>query len=457
MEKPMKAWFTSKNILYACIIIVFAMMLLLNCVTPMTADDYYDSYATFPDKVDSFAEVISTTQSYYMRLSPRWIAFALSKITLWLGKPIFNPLNALAYTCLMFVLYKHIVPGKGLYRPSIFVLLNALVWFLLPAWGQDMIWMVGSVHYLWTTLFIFIFLLPYRMLFTPAGFHAKKWFVPAWFFMGIFAGCGNENTSAMCTLLIMGLLLYHLFTKKKLPAWCFSGGAGCLMGFISMLLCPGIQRRMTYFPTTGSPVKDIIINYIKGVNMLMAKQFYWVIGVTIVLIFFLMFSRATRTRKLTPVIYLLGSMICHFAMVMVSFYPLRTQCGVWITLITACLMAGYEVCEAYRGEATIPMWRALFGGLAVSFSFFFLFSYSINLINSAHQYVKLRQREAYILRERDAGNLHVLVPVFSPLIQDSRHCANPEGNHYDYVLIYKDGVPVPIARYFGVESITKAE
>lgn len=429
----------------------------------MFADDFGSCFThtaqndNWANRVDSFSEVVGDMRNYYINWSPRWIAYFIGKIFYWIGKPFFNPLNALAYTALMLVLYKHVVPEKGRYHPAIFVLLNTLVWFLLPAWGQDMLWLAGSVHYLWTTLFIFIFLLPYRLLYTSAGFQAKKWFAPAWFFMGILAGAGNENTSAMCAIFIAGFLLYHLCAKKRVPVWCLSGSAGCLMGFISMLLCPGIHKRMTHYATSGSAIKDIIVNYIKVSNVLFSKQFYWVIGITIVLIFFLMISRATLSRKLTPVVYLLGGLICHFAMVMVSFYPLRTICGVWVTLITACIMAGYEVCEAYRTERTAPYWRALFGGLSVSFAFFFLFSYSVNLINNAYQYMKLQQREAYIRQERNAGNLHVQVPAFSPLIQDPRHCANPLNNYYDFLNNDDGKATTAIAHYYGVESITKAK
>lgn len=82
-----------------------------------------------------------------------------------------------------------------------------------------MLWMAGSCNYLWTAVFLLLFLIPYvRHYFIEGVVSYQKWMVPAMAALGFLAGNSNENTIGWIGL--TGLFIYTTFGREE----CFDPG-----------------------------------------------------------------------------------------------------------------------------------------------------------------------------------------------------------------------------------------
>ena len=97
----MKVKLNKKKIFICSIIITFLVMLTLNNLTPLLADDYEYLY-----KTKSWMTILIDEYNQYMTWTGRSVVHIIARIFLLLPKGIFNGFNALAYTIVIDLLYK---------------------------------------------------------------------------------------------------------------------------------------------------------------------------------------------------------------------------------------------------------------------------------------------------------------------------------------------------------------
>jgi hypothetical protein len=126
---------------------------ILNALTPLIADDYGYSLGLY-----SFFDVVKTTYDRYFDWGGRLLSNFLLYFWLLAGKFYFNIANTIIYCLFIFLVQFHIM-GKAKCNPAMFLAISIFLWFLVPAWGQNFLWISGSCGYLWTTVFILLFLI----------------------------------------------------------------------------------------------------------------------------------------------------------------------------------------------------------------------------------------------------------------------------------------------------------
>ena len=143
---------------------VFALMLLFNCLTPYIADDFTFAYAFDTGlRLTSLPQLIQSLAYHYMEWTGRVVVKFFAQGFTMLPKIVFNLCNAAAYLGLGLVIYRLALGRRsGRYDLAAFVLIEASLWEISPAFGQTNLWMCGSCNYLWATLGCLAFLLPWR-------------------------------------------------------------------------------------------------------------------------------------------------------------------------------------------------------------------------------------------------------------------------------------------------------
>lgn len=97
----MKVKLNKKKIFICSIIITFLVMLTLNNLTPLLADDYEYLY-----KTKSWMTILIDEYNQYMTWTGRSVVHVIARIFLLLPKGIFNVFNALAYTIVTYLVYR---------------------------------------------------------------------------------------------------------------------------------------------------------------------------------------------------------------------------------------------------------------------------------------------------------------------------------------------------------------
>ena len=233
-------------VLAACWLIMFWC----NRLMPKVGDDYLYSYVIDehtifykfdPDgavRVQSLADIIQSQWNHYFLWGGRTIAHTLDQIFLWLGELPFDIASASVAVLLIVEIYWIVDRG----HVSIDFKVGRLIWIFAALWlftvnfGSTFLWTTGSCNYLWTTVILLGFLIPY----------VRQWFGErpleinpiAMMIAGVIAGWTNENT--VCWFIIaIALMCRRLRAEDRISRWMIAGLIGLSIGYALLIFAPG--------------------------------------------------------------------------------------------------------------------------------------------------------------------------------------------------------------------------
>ncbi len=267
-----------KIFLFVVPAVVFLFMLVLNFFTPFTRDDYrYMFHFGTGEKITGVLDIFSSQYVHYFTINGRAVTHFLAQLFLFLPRFVFVVLNAAAYTALGFLIYVHMSYGKQK-SPYLLGYIYIGMWFLLPAFGETVLWTDGASNYLWGTIIVLSYLLPLRMYAVREGVLKTKLAIPLMLLMGVIAGWCNENTSGMAIFFTIIMLLMYKCSHKKIPLWSISGLIGLLIGFVCGIpMGRFINNPSAQFFSTNNP----LLLWIAALLLLYAVLFLQIISLTI--------------------------------------------------------------------------------------------------------------------------------------------------------------------------------
>ncbi len=251
----------NRNKCVFCIInlALFGLVLFYNMNTGLYSDDlrclHYWSSGSKP--ITSLHDAIISTNEYYMDAGGRWISYFLVQFLLVFGKNLFDVLNSIFCVLLGVIIYKYVLTENDIDN-SLLLLVHILLWYYTPTWGQEFLWVSGSIMYLWTIVFALLFgyhyYLKIRMNEIKRETKPGKCIVLA--VLGFLSGLSLEPTA--CILFIV-LLIYLIVAKRReiLSVSDIVGFSSFLIGFGILMLCPGNYKRAAVV----SESTNIILKY----------------------------------------------------------------------------------------------------------------------------------------------------------------------------------------------------
>lgn len=229
----------------------FALMyFIFNCRSGYTIDDFTYRFiferwriSDNPILITSARDIIPSMVTHYLVWSGRAPVHTVAQWLLLYDKMFFNVLNSLIIALLGLLVYLHINLGKKR-RFLLYLAIHAMLWFFLPAPDHTILFLTGAVNYLWTAVFVLLFLLPFRVFFeTRVEFRHTKTWIAAIIPFGFFAGWSNEPSAVGAFVIIFLFSSLLLKEGQKLPPWFFSGFASLCAGFCVMFFAPGYRQK----------------------------------------------------------------------------------------------------------------------------------------------------------------------------------------------------------------------
>jgi hypothetical protein len=249
---------TLKSPLTIFFIIVFLYFFLINSLAPMFSDDYsysfvFGHHVIEKIRIRNFNDIFSSLLDHYFQWGGRMVSHFIGMSFLFIGKPVFNLFNSLIFSLFLWLIFYHARGRAPQYTEDIFTLTFIFImsWFAIPVLGETVFWVIGSVNYLWTTVIIFAFLIPYRgILMDKRLLKDNKVNGYLFFPAGIVAGWTSENTVLTSLIAIISMFLFQYFKVKKvsLPKWFYSGFVGLLTGYLLLVMAPGNFARLSTTP-----------------------------------------------------------------------------------------------------------------------------------------------------------------------------------------------------------------
>lgn len=417
---------------------IFLLMLVLNYLTPLLADDYSYSNMLDGSPINNIKDIIINQIEHYFKWGGRSISHTIAQIFLvFVSKSIFNILNSLAYILLIYLIYKLAKPEYK-DKPSLLIVIHLLLWFILPVFGQTCFWIIGSCNYLWTTLIILTFLNIYKNIDKNKNSIFKTIFM---FILGIIAGWTNENTSFGLLVIILGILTTRKleYKKQKLPIWTKTGLIGTLVGFIILIIAPGNFIRKEVFADENF----IIIKLIKRIakyTMHLADYLLPLIVIASILISIILYHK--KKIKPTIFIYLIGAFFTIYSMTLSPTFPPRAWFGVAVFMIIAIINLLFETIELHR------LYKYVYINSIIIFSFIFISSYVKAYDDISMLKITWNYRKELIETEKNNGNYNIIVELYET---DNKH--NPSYGLIDLNETSYDWPNPEVANHFKINSI----
>lgn len=206
-----------KEHLYAAFVYlaVFMFMLVLNYRCGYITDDYHFRFVWkdfMPTENDSvvggISDIFVSMVNYYQKSGGRVIAHFVTYLMVNMNyKFIFNLLNSLMFTVLGFLIYRIAFMQERI-RPFPQAMIYMSMFIFLPYFGDNVLWISGSVNYLWTgTLMMFCI---YRFERSVQGYGVIKRIIL--FAAVLISSPTNETTGG---ILFVWIAVYLISTKRR--------------------------------------------------------------------------------------------------------------------------------------------------------------------------------------------------------------------------------------------------
>ncbi len=218
--------------LYFCYLLIIGVVFyMMNVFTPEYLDDYLYKYMFINGKVNTdfpihtIKDVMLSQYDHYFCFNGRVLVHSFVQLFSGiLGKPLFSIVNSFVLLILVCTLTKHYSK-----KNNFDVIFSFCVIFLLfPVFRDSMLWMTGSINYLWSSTAVCFYLL----MFNRIGYERLK---ICHLFIGsscIFLGWSHEGISFPLSCSLVLFAIYHYRSIYKHAAF------PLIIGFtIGTLLC----------------------------------------------------------------------------------------------------------------------------------------------------------------------------------------------------------------------------
>lgn len=431
-----------KKVFFFLVVTVFIQMLTLNFLTPFVAEDFVYSLST------SILDALRREYQQYMSTNGRSVAHFIARLILMMPKGVFNVFNSIIFTGLTLLIYRIANPKKPHYI-SLYLFIISSIWLYVVHYGKTILWLTGSINYLWGTFFILCFLLPYNLYISNnKSFNSKYISLLGMFLLGIIAGWCNENTSGGAILFVILTLIYCRIFKRQIMKWMISGLTGNVIGFLFLILAPGNYARSqnpALIPVDDRHILIILASRITNLTNRLRNDYDILIIIFIVLITMQIILFKDWKRIYISFAFFFTSIATTYALVLSPGIANRALFGATIFMIIACA-------HCFAGLSSVPApYKIATTSLIIILVFSFTTSFIVSLPDIGMTWQVHDSRQKFIESEAANGNLNITVPEEFFYVPKTKH--NPlyeigdlthEDDHY---------INLWYADYYGLESI----
>lgn len=434
----------SSKITYIYLVFWGALISVCAYLSPYFANDYrYMLIFGTSDKVTNVFDIFVSQYHHYFNWGGRTIAHLIAQHLLFAPKAIQALLQGLLY-CMMLVLICYMGNMYSKIRLSHIFTVSIMLFLSLRYFGEVTISPVSASNYLYTSLIILIFLIPFVQSFDNRRPKSKA-FAFMMLLLGVISGWCNENTGfALC--FVIGLICLYRIYKKDLRAYELCGLIGVILGFALLVFAPGNGVRYENIKQAGfEPIAHFFATFkIIGVSIIAMYALF-------IPLIYLSFKAKLNLRKMTidndlkKVLFILALGFSSFFIMMFSpTFPARAT-----SFCSFCISIAIVQILVYMKKQKINVLPSSFKRILIIASGTYVLVISSNMVYGYHQaYLDGIERDNYIKEQIAQGNLDIVTSAMHVTNTKYLYIADIRANtkHYANVLV---------ANYYKINSIKR--
>lgn len=301
--------FKKKAAVYGLLtLLTAALVFWLSAKCPYLSDDWHfffvwDAFDPTEKtrRVQSFSDILISMQNYYQISGGRVIAHFLVYCLLTVSKTVFNLLNGVMYAAMCWLLYRIAEAASGCKNIWLYPLTVLLSFLFLPMFGDDALWLSGSVNYLWMSVPFLGCINWLLRRFDQAAVWERLFILPLF----LLSASTNEITGGM--LAVASVLCFLLLSRRSVLSL-----IGCLVsvipGICLVVLAPGNAFRRSVVEHISPDAAMMYTAFVQYLKYLLVHE--ELLLLIIVLCFFLRFydqSLSWKERFRPFILFLVGA------------------------------------------------------------------------------------------------------------------------------------------------------
>ncbi|HBV82309.1 MAG TPA: hypothetical protein DEB74_05855 [Lachnospiraceae bacterium] len=391
---------------YIVVAISFVAIFIYNFLTPLMSDELQFDASMY----HSIADIFRAEYENYMTWNGRSVVQLIMRCFLLGPKWLFNICNSVCFVLLTLLIYWNISNKRKSYDLAAYVLVSLFLWQFGVSFDQTVLWESGACNYLWGAVIILGFVTYYRH--KIEHMETIKYKIALSFFLflfGLLGGWCNENTSGGGLLLVLFFTIAYYFQNKKLEPWMITGAGGMITGLLFMVMAPGNRLRGDLLRETEEHggILAYVGRFLK-INTAIYTYLFFMLVIIVLILTFLVLKGKRLGDFYFVILYTAVSIATSYALILTPQPMDRAYFGAGVFMTIACVQAIW-----YIPKEEIYLNTCKFAGI-ILFLIGMFFSYCENGANLMRIYREVNEREAYILEQKEQGNVNLTVPMLRP-------------------------------------------
>ena len=330
----MKKINSSKTIYFLLLAIIFAFMLLCNCLTPMLADDFSYSFSfSSGERLKNIFDLFPSIYAHGQKLNGRLVAHFFVQLFLLFPKILFNIVNTGIFTLQIYLIYK--ISSSSSESKSINNILIISVFCLIYVFqldfGQVYLWLDGACNYLWASCFGFLFLFPFASDYLGTPKKRKFVFLILFPIFSFFFGAYSENGSpAFVAIAVMIMLFTVIFDRRRPEIYKIISVVTAFIGYLTIYLSPAQMKKSTDFQLC-----TLRLNFVTCTDML--KQYWGLLALFLALLVLAIAVKADKKALSLSVFLALGALLSNYMLIFAKYYSGRSS--VFVATLFVCAIS----------------------------------------------------------------------------------------------------------------------
>ncbi|MGN0687100.1 MAG: DUF6056 family protein [Oscillospiraceae bacterium] len=330
--------------------VVFAIILSLNLRCGYITDDFHFRFVWLdfmPSEADrpvsSLGDIFESMANYYNMSGGRVLAhFVVYLLVNMNCKVIFDVINSAMFIVLGLLIYRAAF-GQERIKALPQAMIYASMFMLLPFFGDNVLWLSGSVNYLWAGTLLLATILYFGRHYRDKNILKKLLLLV----MVLISSSTNETTGGMLFLWIAAFLITEKQKPNLTAVFCL---ALCAVGAANVVLAPGNAARADEIGSISLfDIKEAFVVFQQYTVWLFENYRIPLVIASAGLILLVRFGQKDRAIKMLP--WMISSAAGLYALVMTGFQTNRPTFFPILIMLAGIWKILHHVTEMYRGGA----------------------------------------------------------------------------------------------------------